>query len=68
MKSETLSLKTILNKLDFLRETVIIPWQKNKKDLLLLATKLTEEIPDPCNTNEIIKSFIRKKNTKSVKQ
>ena len=39
-----------------------------KKDLLLLATKLTEKIPDPCNAKEHCKLFIRKKNTKSVKQ
>ena len=39
-----------------------------KKDLFLLATKLTEEIPDPRNANEHYQPFIRKKNTKSVKQ
>ena len=39
-----------------------------KKDLFLLATKLTEEIPDPRNANEHYQPFIRKKNTKSLKQ
>ena len=35
---------------------------------LLLQNKLTEKIPDPCNAKESHKSFIRKKNTKSVKK
>ena len=39
-----------------------------KKDLLLLANKLIEKIPGPCNAKEHYQSFIRKKNTKSVKQ
>ena len=39
-----------------------------KKDLLLLTTKLIEKIPDPRNAKEHHQSFIRKKNTKSAKQ
>ena len=42
-----------------------------KKDLFLLANKLIEKIPDPHNDKElsiIYQSFIRKKNTKSVKR
>ena len=39
-----------------------------KEDLLLLATKLTEKIPDPCNAKEHYQSFIKKKNKRSVKQ
>ena len=39
-----------------------------KKDLLLLAKKLIENIPDLCNAKEHYQSFIRNKNTKSVKQ
>ena len=39
-----------------------------KKGLLLLTTKLTEKIPDPCNAKELYQSFMRKKNTKSLKQ
>ena len=35
---------------------------------LLLATKLIEKIADPCNAIEHYQSFLRKKNTKSVKQ
>ena len=39
-----------------------------KKDLLLLANKLIEKIPDPQNSKEHCQSFIRKKDTKSAKQ
>ena len=39
-----------------------------KKDLFFLENKLIEKIPDPCNAKEHYQSFIRKKNTKSVKQ
>ena len=66
MKSETLkTLKVIIKELDFLRKTVIIQWNAWKKDLLLFTNKLTEKIRHPRNANQ---SFIRKKNTKSVKQ
>ena len=41
---------------------------KKKKDLLSLANKLIESIPDPCNVKEHYQSFIRQKNRKSVKQ
>ena len=40
----------------------------NKKDLLLLANKLLNNISDPCNDKEHYKSFIIKENRKSVKQ
>ena len=40
----------------------------NKKDLLLLSDKLIENIPNPRNAKEHNKSFIVKKNRKSVKQ
>ena len=36
--------------------------------MLLLANNLTEKIPDACNAKEHYQSFLRKKNTKSVKQ
>ena len=42
--------------------------KKKKKDLLSLANKLIENIPDPCNVKEHYQSFIRQKNRKSVKQ
>ena len=38
-----------------------------EKDLLLLANKVIERMPDPRNAKEYYQSFIRKKNTKSVK-
>ena len=42
--------------------------KKKKKDLLLLANKLTENMPDLCNAKEHYQSFMIKKITKSVKQ
>ena len=42
--------------------------QKKKKELLLLAIKITEKISDSLNTEEHCQSFVRKKNAKSAKQ
>ena len=44
MKSDTLSLKTIINELDFLKKTVIITWNIRKKNLKLFATELTKKM------------------------
>ena len=68
MKSKTLFMRTKINKLDFLKEAVVIQWNSLKKGLLLLANKLIEKIPDPGNAKEQYQSFIRKRNRKSVKQ
>ena len=69
MNTETLSLKTIINELDLLKKAVIVQWNIwKRKDLLLLATKLIEKTLDPCNTKEHYQSFLRKKNTKPIKQ
>ena len=35
MKSDTLSLKTILNELDFLKKAVVIQWNAWKKDIIV---------------------------------
>ena len=61
-------MRTIINKLDFLKEAVVIQWNALKKGLLLLANKLIEKIPDPGNAKEQYQSFIRKRNRKSTKQ
>ena len=50
------------------KNPVIIQWNAWKKDLLLFGNKLIEKIPDPRNAKKPYQSFIRKKNTKSVKQ
>ena len=39
-----------------------------RKDLLLLANKLIEKVPDPRNAKEHYEPFLRKKNRKSVTQ
>ena len=46
MKSETLSSKIIINELDFLREQLLFneTFEKKKKDLLLLGTKVIGKI------------------------
>ena len=41
---------------------------KEEKKRIVVATKLTEKTPDPFNNKEQYQSFIRKRNTKSVKQ
>ena len=53
--------------MDFLRKTVT-EWNAWKKDLLSLGNNLIEKIPDPRDAKEHYQSFIRNKNTKSVKQ
>ena len=68
MHSDTLSLKTIRTKLDFLKKTGVIQWNIRKKNQQLFATKLTEKIPDPRNAKKHYQSFLGKENTKSVKQ
>ena len=61
MKSETLSLKTIINALYFLKKAVI-QWNTwKKKDLLSLANKSIEKVPNCCNAKEHYESFLRKK-------
>ena len=68
-KSETLSVKTIINELDFLRKKVIVYWNARKKErLLLIANKLIKNIPDLRNAKEHYESFLRKLNRKPVKQ
>ena len=67
LKSETLSLKTTINKFDFLRKIAII--QKNRMNEFAVACKkVIEKIPDSCNAKEHYQLFIKYKNTKSVKQ
>ena len=63
MKSKTLSLKTwIFYAIQLLFNQ---SFEKNT-DLLLQIDR--KKIPDPCNAKEHYQSFVRKKNTKSVKQ
>ena len=68
MKSKTLSLKTIIKKLEFLQKADLINETFEEIEILLLANKLIEKIPDTDNVKEHYQSFIRKKNRKSVKK
>ena len=68
MNSETLSLKTIIDKLNFSNKIVIIQWNIRKKDQRLFGTKITEKVSDPSNAKEYYNSYFKRKNKKSVKQ
>ena len=56
----------MINKLILLHKTIIVQWKTRKKDLQLFA--VNRKIPDLRNAKEHNQSFIRKKNTKSLKQ
>ena len=68
MNSETLSLKTIIDKLIFSNKIVIIQWNIRKKDQKLFGTKITEKVSDPSNATEYYNSYFKRKNKKSVKR
>ena len=68
VKSKTLFLKTITKTLDFLKRQLLFNETLETRKLLFLANKLMDKIPDPCNSKAHYQSFIRNKNTKSVKQ
>ena len=68
MNSETLSLKTIIDKLIFSNKIVIIQWNIRKKDQKLFGTKITEKLSDPSNAKEYYNSYFKRKNKKSVKR
>ena len=61
MKSENLSLKTNINELNLLKKQLLFNKTLESKDLLFLANRLIEKVPDPRNTKEHYQSFIRKK-------
>ena len=53
MKSETLSLKTIIKRIGFSKENSYYSIEHlKKKKLLLLANKLIEKKPDPINAKK----------------
>ena len=65
MNSETLSLKTIINELDFLKKKAIIQWNKR---LTVTWSQINKKTRDLWNAKEHDLSFIRRENTKSVTQ
>ena len=57
-KLKTLSLETIINELDFLEKKSYCSLKRLKKEiLLLLASKLIDNIPDLLNAKEHYESF-----------
>ena len=63
-----LSLETIANELDFLRETIIIQWNVWKKYFVVASKQINRKKPNPCYSKEHYQSIIKKKNSKSVNQ
>ena len=57
-------MNTIINELDFLRKTVVFQWNPWKENIYICFQK----VPDSRNPKEYYKSFLRKKNRKSVNQ
>ena len=56
-------LENSYKRIGFSKENIYYPMKRLKrKDLLFLATKLTEKTPDPRNAKKQYQSFIRKKN------
>ena len=50
-----------IKEFDYLKKTVTIQWNFRKKDLLLLATKSIEKIPEAINAKEYYNSHFKKK-------
>ena len=67
MNSDTLFLKTTINKLDFLKKKVTIQWTVWEQIFVTVWKQIYRKISDPHNHKEHHQSFIRKKNTKLVK-
>ena len=65
MISKTLSLSTVIIKLDFIKRWAIIHWNPLIKKIYCFANKLIKDIADPCNTKEQYQSSIITK-TKNV--
>ena len=57
-KSETLSMKTIMNELGFLKKKVVFHWNAWKKKDISLANKLIKNVPDSRNAKEHYESFL----------
>ena len=69
MNSKILSLKTVNKRIEFVKEKGFYSLKLLKKKRFVLACgQINRKILDPRNAKEHYQSFIRKKNTKSVKQ
>ena len=55
-------------RIELLRKTVIMQWNAWKKRFIVACKQIIRKIIDPDSTKEHYQSFIRKKNTKWVKQ
>ena len=53
--------------MNFIKKTGIIQWNIREKDLLLLATKLIEKIPNCSNVKQYYQPYLKRQNTKLIK-
>ena len=58
----------VFERIGFSKKNSYYSLKQQKKHLPLFATKLRKKMPDPCNAKDHYQSFLRKKNSKSVKQ
>ena len=70
MNSETLYLKTIINKLDLLKKAVLFTEMFEEKRFVAACIQINRKIIDPLNAKEHYESSLRKKTkiTKTVKR
>ena len=63
MKSRSLSLKTIIKELNFIKKAVIIQWdtKKKKNRFIIVHKQINRKTPDPRNADEYYQLFSRKK-------
>ena len=66
MNSKTVSLITIINKLD-LHEKTCYSMKHQKKGFTIVCNQINRKLPDPSNTNDYYICCLMKKNRKSVK-
>ena len=57
--TETLSLKTIIKELDFLKKTVIVQWNAWKK-VTVACEQIKRKIPDPRNATKTLSIFYKR--------
>ena len=67
MKSKTLPWKTI-KRIEFSKEDSYLSMKCLENRFVVACEQINKKILDPCNAKEHYQWFIRKKNTKSVKQ
>ena len=68
IKSKTSFLKTVTKKLGFLKRQLLFNETLGKRRFIVSHKQNNGKIPDPCNSKAHYHSFMRNKNTRSVKK